>query len=225
MKLKKLYEDENILAIDKPEGIASIPENNPLIENIYSILQKEYSKKLFILHRLDKEVSGVLLFAKNSSAHKFLYEQFFTHKVEKTYIALVYGVIKDDYGTIDKPIRQFGSGRMGIDELKGKPSLTNFKVIERFNAFTLVELKPKTGRRHQLRVHLYSINHPVVGDIYYGNRLMQKNFLRLMLHAKKLEFFIEGGEKLKIQSELPESFVKVINEIRVEKNYTGELSI
>ncbi|MCX7797026.1 MAG: RNA pseudouridine synthase [Melioribacter sp.] len=213
MKLKKLYEDENIVAIDKPEGIASIPESNPLIESIFSILQKEYLKKIFIVHRLDKEVSGVLLFAKNSDTHKFLYEQFFNYTVDKTYIALVEGVVIEDFGTIDKPIRQFGSGKMGIDELKGKKSITYFKVLERFSNYTLLELKPKTGRRHQIRVHLYSIGHPVVGDLHYGDIIRQKKFSRLMLHAHKLEFFVREGKKLLIESKLPNSFNEIINRL------------
>jgi len=214
MKLKILYEDDNIIAVDKPEGISSIKENNKSAETVHSILQKEFDEKLFIVHRLDKDVSGVMLFAKNSSTHKFLNKQFENHLIEKKYIALVHGIISENTGLIDKKIRQFGSGRMGVDEIKGKESRTKFDVLERFNSFTLLKLIPETGRRHQLRVHLYSIGHPIVGDLHYGEKSLQKNFSRLMLHAEEIEFFIEDEKKMKIKSPLPESFLNILNEVR-----------
>ncbi|MEG8947993.1 RluA family pseudouridine synthase [Rosettibacter firmus] len=215
MDLKILYEDNNIIAIDKPEGISSIAESDPAKRNIHSILQKLIGQKLFVVHRLDKDVSGVMLFAKNLNAHKYLNEQFMNYKVRKTYVAVVIGIIEENYGVINKPIRQFGSGRMGVDKIKGKQSITNFKVIERLNSFTLLELHPETGRRHQLRVHLYSIGHPIAGDLHYGNNSIQKNFSRLMLHASEIEFFVDERNKLKIVSELPESFTNVLNEIKM----------
>jgi len=214
MKLKILYEDDNIIAVDKPEGISSIKENNKSAETVHSILQKEFDEKLFIVHRLDKDVSGVMLFAKNSSTHKFLNKQFENHLIEKKYIALVHGIISENTGLINKKIRQFGSGRMGVDEIKGKESRTKFDVLERFNSFTLLKLIPETGRRHQLRVHLYSIGHPIVGDLHYGEKSLQKNFSRLMLHAEEIEFFIEDEKKMKIKSPLPESFLNTLNEVR-----------
>lgn len=217
MQLKILYEDENLIAVDKPEGIASISENNLLKETAHSILENKFCQKFFIVHRLDKAVSGVILFAKNSKMHKFLNQQFENRQVKKKYIALVHGVIKENNGIIDKPIREFGSGRMGIDIEKGKISLTKFNVLERFNSYTLIELNPQTGRRHQLRVHLYSISHPIVGDIHYGDKLTQKEYPRLMLHAKEIEFFIDGQKKLKIEAEIPESFNRVIEEIKSKR--------
>lgn len=213
MQLKILYEDDNIIAVDKPEGISSIKENDKSAETVHSILQKECDEKLFIVHRLDKDVSGVMLFAKNSSMHKFLNKQFENHLIEKKYIALVHGILSENTGLINKKIRQFGSGRMGIDEMKGKKSRTKYDVLERFNSFTLLKLTPETGRRHQLRVHLYSIGHPIAGDLHYGEKSLQKNFSRLMLHAEEIEFFIEDEKKMKIKSPLPESFLNVINEI------------
>lgn len=214
MEIKILYEDNNVVAVDKPEGISSIKENIKSIETVHSILQKKYEEKLFIVHRLDKDVSGVLIFAKNSSMHKFLNQQFENHLIEKNYVALVHGILKEDSGLINKKIRQFGSGRMGIDEVQGKESRTKFNVIERFNSYTLLELTPETGRRHQLRVHLYSIGHPIVGDLKYGEKNSQKNFSRLMLHAEEINFFVEDKKKVKIKSPLPESFINILNEIR-----------
>lgn len=212
--IKILYEDKNLLAIDKPEGIASISESNVLKETVHSILEKKYSQKLFIVHRLDKDVSGIILFAKNSKTHKFLNKQFEYRLIKKNYIALVHGIIKENNGLIDEPIREFGSGRMGVDKVKGKVSLTKFKVLERFHSYTLLELNPQTGRRHQLRVHLYHIGHPIVGDIRYGDKAMQKEYSRLMLHANKIELFIEEKKNLIIKSDLPETFNQILEEIK-----------
>ena len=188
-----LYEDDDIVAIEKPPGVSSIPERNRAVESVLSILEKQRGSKLFIVHRLDKEVGGIMLFAKNAPAHKYLNEAFFAKNVHKTYLALVHGTIREDNGEIDRPIRQFGSGRMGIDEKTGKPSVTRYDVIKRFDGRTLVHAFPVTGRRHQIRVHLYHIGHPIVGDRRYGNKALQKNFPRLMLHAERIEFKNAGG--------------------------------
>jgi len=204
--VKILFEDENIIAVDKTEGISSISENDKTVDSIHSLLQKKYSSKIFIVHRLDKEVSGVILFAKNNVTHKLLNEQFQNRKVIKHYAALVHGNINAQSGIIDKPIREFGSGRMGIDEIKGKPSITEFNVLKQSNSLTLLDLHPTTGRRHQLRVHLYSIGHPIVGEMKYGDKNIQQDFPRLMLHAINITFRINTGKIIKIESELPDIF-------------------
>ncbi len=201
-----LYEDGNIIAVNKREGLASISENDTNIETLHSILEKKYSQKLFVVHRLDKEVSGVILFAKNTKTHKLLNQQFANRTVKKYYIALVHGVINNDSGEINKSIHEFGSGRMGIDEVKGKQSITRFKVLKRYKKFTLVELNPSTGRRHQIRVHLYAIGHPIVGDIRYGEKKEQELFPRLMLHAKEIGCKLSGENFVNIRVDLPESF-------------------
>ncbi len=213
MNLKILYEDNNIIAIDKPEGLASIAESDPSKKNLHSLLENILGYKVYIVHRLDKEVSGVILFTKNPDTHKLLNEQFMKSIITKKYIALVAGVINEDSGTINRPIRKYGSGKMGVDELKGKPSVTNFKVLKRYNSFTLLELKPETGRRHQLRVHLYSVGFPIAGDLRYGDKNFQKNFPRLMLHAKSIEFFSKERRAIKIESPLPDSFITILNGI------------
>jgi RluA family pseudouridine synthase len=201
-----IYEDKNLIAADKPEGIASISENDTSIETLHSILEKKFNQKLLIVHRLDKEVSGIILFARNSNTHKLLNKQFADRTVKKFYIALVHGNVVKDAGVINKPIREFGSGRMGIDEKNGKPSKTEYKVLERFENYTLLELNPSTGRRHQLRVHLYFIGHPIVGDMRYGDKSIQQNYPRLMLHAKSVELEFQKGKRLNFNSEIPESF-------------------
>ncbi len=206
MKYEILFEDDNVITVSKPEGIASITENDTTIDSLHSLLEKKLNQKLFIVHRLDKEVSGVILFAKNPRTHKFINDQFAERKVKKYYTALVHGVVKENDGVIKKPIREFGSGRMGIDDRKGKPSETRFHVTERFRDYTMLELNPSTGRRHQLRVHLYSIGYPIVGDVRYGDKIIQEKFSRIMLHAKRLEFLLPGEKTISVEAPLPDSF-------------------
>lgn len=216
-QIKILYEDDNLFAVDKPEGIASISENDTAIKTVHSLLEEKYSQKIFIVHRIDKEVSGLILFAKNPKAHKYLNDQFAARTVKKNYIALVHGLIKENNYRINKPIREFGSGRMGIDEKKGKPSITDFKVVERFDNYSLLNISIITGRRHQIRVHLYSIGHPVVGDLRYGERKIQERSPRLMLHAQKIEFNLPGNKKLLVESPLPDSFLLAKERLAVQQ--------
>ncbi len=213
IELKILFENNDLIAIDKPEGIASITENDTSLDSIHSLLEKKLSQKIFIVHRLDKEVSGVILFTKNARTHKYLNQQFNNRTIKKSYIALVHGVMKNDDGVINKPIREFGSGRMGVDENKGKTSITAYKVLKRFDNYTLIELNPTTGRRHQLRVHLYYIGNPIVGDTRYGAKEFQSKFLRIMLHAKKIVFESPPGKHITVESEIPESFNATIKNI------------
>lgn len=210
--LKILYEDENIIAVDKPEGISSIAENDLSASTIHSMLELSLKQKILIVHRIDKDVSGVILFAKKINAHKQLNKQFFERSVSKYYTALVSGQLPNSSGIINKPIREFGSGRMGIDQ-KGKQSVTNYKVIETLTGYSLVELNPSTGRRHQLRVHLYSMGTPIVGDTKYGDKNIQQNYKRLMLHARSVEFSL-NDKIIKIESKLPPSFIEVVEQLK-----------
>jgi len=208
-----LFEDDHIIAVSKPEGLAAIPERNPQRESLVASLSAQLQRRLFVVHRIDKEVSGVILFAKNASAHRWLNEQFSERTVRKTYLALIHGAIKEAAGTIEKPLRQFGSGRIGVDTAQGKSSSTTFEVVKRFASHTLVNANPHTGRRHQIRVHLYSIGHPVVGDLRYGDREMQSVFPRLMLHALSIELRLPSGRGLAVQAPVPASFSAVLRAI------------
>lgn len=216
MTLPVLYESADYLAIDKPEGLASIPERRPGSDSALQILQRERGEKLFVVHRLDKEVSGVLVFARNAEAHRYLNDRFSGRDVRKSYVAVVHGVISGPGGSISKPLRQFGSGRMGVDE-RGKPSETDFDVKERWVSTTFVQAFPRTGRRHQLRVHFYSIGHPVVGDLRYGERGIQANFPRLMLHALNISFLLPILGKVAIHADPPSSFLEICELLRTSR--------
>jgi RluA family pseudouridine synthase len=223
--VEMLYNDKDIIAVNKPTGLASITENNVETDSLHSLLERKLDYKLLIVHRLDKEVSGVILYAKNSGTHKLLNKQFNERSIKKYYLALVHGSVKENEGVIKKPIREFGSGRMGIDERKGKRSETKYRVMERFNNYTLLELNPSTGRRHQLRVHLYSIGHSIVGDLRYGDKLIQQNYSRIMLHAKSVEFSVPGNKSITVEASIPESFKKIIRELKPGFNFNEDGSI
>jgi RluA family pseudouridine synthase len=210
--VRVLFENEGILAVDKPEGVLSISEAGK--GGLPELLRDVYPGKLYPVHRLDREASGVIVFAKDPGMHRHLNGEFDRRSVRKTYLALSHGVMESNRGVINKPIRAFGSGRMGVDVKLGKPSSTEFKVYERLKGYTLVRAYPLTGRRHQIRVHLYSLGHPIVGDLKYGDRAAQEKFPRLMLHAKEIEFDLPGGERLKIETPVPESFDAVLRSLR-----------
>lgn len=205
-----LFEDDDVLAVDKPEGLAVVPERDITKPCLVAMLAQQVPYKPFVVHRLDKEVSGTMLLAKNAQAHQILNDQFETRQVHKTYLALVHGIMEQGEGTVDQPIREFGSGRMGIDAQRGKPSVTKYKALDRLTGYTLLEVHPITGRRHQIRVHLYSIGHPVVGDIHYGDKALQGLFGRLMLHALKVTFTSPSGQKQAVSSPVPVSFQQVL---------------
>jgi len=205
-----LFEDEDVLAVDKPEGLAVVPERDLARPCLVTVLARQLPCRLLVVHRLDKEVSGVMLLAKHAQAHRTLKNLFSTRQVCKTYVALVHGVVPKDQGEIDRPIREFGSGRMGIDPDQGKPSLTKYRVLQRLQGTTLLEVCPITGRRHQIRVHLYAIDHPVVGDLRYGDKALQGGFTRLMLHSLRVCLSLPSGREIAVESPIPPSFRAVL---------------
>lgn len=201
-----LYENDDLIAVDKPEKLASIPERNREKTSLLKILSEAREKRLFVVHRLDKQASGVILFAKNAETHRYLSRLFERRLIQKTYLALVHGAVEDENALIDKPLRRFGSGRMGEDRERGKPCLTEFAVEKRFADYTLVKVCPKTGRKHQIRAHFFSIGHAIVGDPLYGNKSLQKGYPRLMLHALALRFRSSAFEDISIESPIPSAF-------------------
>lgn len=189
-----LRETASYLVVAKPAGMASIPEAAGDKECLQARLEAMTDGKIWVVHRLDKEVSGIILFARTAEAHRFLNLAFERREVAKIYAAGAHGVIRENAGEIALPLREFGSGRIGVDAEKGKPCLTRWRVRERRADRTLLDMEPHTGRRHQLRAHAYAIGHPLIGDTRYGDRSAQSRWPRLLLHARSLDFPTpEGG--------------------------------
>ena len=210
-----LFENDDIIAVEKPEKLASIPERNPEKISLLKILSDTLQRRFFVVHRLDKQVSGVILFAKNAETHRYLNLLFEQRKVHKTYMALVHGTIEGDGGLIETPLRRFGSGRMGEAVDQGKPCVTEFTVEERLTGYTRVKVSPLTGRTHQIRAHFFGIGHPIVGDTLYGDTSLQKTFPRLMLHALSIRLLLAPvGQDVAVISEIPISFSEVLRSIR-----------
>ena len=208
-----LHHDADCVAVMKPAGVAAIPEKRDDAFCLSALLAAQLATPVMPVHRLDKEVSGVMLYALHPEAHRFLNNAFEHRDVHKTYQALVHGVIPEDQGVVTRPIREFGSGRMGVDDIKGKPSETRFSVLKRSDRFTLVELYPQTGRRHQLRVHLYSIGHPIVGDTRYGEKALQQGYPRLMLTSIGLDLTLPSGKRLLIENVIPDEYSAVLAQL------------
>jgi len=198
--MKIIYEDENLLAIDKPAGMETIE------------IPDKLGRKVFNIHRLDKDTSGVNLFAKSQEDLIFFQKQFKNREVEKRYLALVVGSIKDSQGRIETLIGR--SKRDGTKQkiyLPAEPgstgkreAITEYKVLERFKNYTLLEVVPRTGRMHQIRCHLAYINHPIVGDEKYGfkNQPKPKDLNRQFLHASHIKIKLLNGEIKELNSEL-----------------------
>ncbi|MES2315201.1 MAG: RluA family pseudouridine synthase [Patescibacteria group bacterium] len=219
MKIKVLYEDSNIFAIDKPSGIMVHPDERSKEKTILDLFIKKYPK-VEVVHRLDKDTSGVMLLAKNKKAHEFLKHQFQERTIKKIYNAIVSGSVKHDRGIINKPIgrspkdfRRWLAGRGARGELRD--AVTDYKVLKRFTdkgiKFTYLEVKPKTGRTHQIRVHMKFLNHPVACDpLYNPDSPKPTGFKRLALHAASIEFKNLAGKTIKIESPLPLEFKKIL---------------
>ncbi len=193
-----LYRDDDVVSVNKPEGVAAVPEHAHDPDCLAARVSTALGGKVMPVHRLDKDVSGVILYALHAASHRFLNTVFEERRVHKTYQALVHGTVAADHGTIDQPIREYGSGRMGVSP-DGKPSVTVFRVRERFGPFTLLDAEPQTGRRHQIRVHLYHLGHPIVGDLRYGERASQQRFARLLLHASGISLPLPSGNTLDLR--------------------------
>lgn len=167
-------------------GFAVIPGRN-ISEDIVlvNLIEKQLKYKCLVVHRIDLETSGIVIFAKNPQSHRHLSIQFERREIKKNYLALVLGTMNRDI-TINSPIRQFGSGRMGVDP-QGKPSSTEMRIIENLPDTTLLNVSPHTGRRHQIRVHCYASGHPIMGDPMYGKDRPVGGVSRLMLHAHQIK--------------------------------------
>ena len=193
-----VYEDKDIIVVNKPKGMVVHPANgNPdgtLVNAIMAICGDSLSGiggeiRPGIVHRLDKDTSGLIIVAKNDKAHVNMSEQIKNHEVKKTYIALVRGKVKENEATIDMPVGRSPSDRKKVAVTKnGKNAITHIKVLKRYDKYTLLEINIETGRTHQIRVHLAHIGYPVVGDCTYSNGKNEFGVVGQCLHARYLEF-------------------------------------
>ncbi len=214
-----IYEDEDILIINKPAGYSTHPapgEENITISEIFTDKIDSFVDDRWpgIVHRLDKGTSGVMILSKNAVTQKKLQNDFKNRKIKKTYIALVEGKIDPNEGLIDIPIKREGNkrGKMGVDTI-GKAASTRYKAKEFYPKYTLVELKPETGRTHQLRVHLSSIGYPIVGDKKYGRKTQPTTSIKL--HASAIEFVHpKTKERLQFVCPITTEFTNFINQIK-----------
>lgn len=237
MKIHVIYEDKNFLAINKPAGLLVhsaktvkvkdardeeptvtgwIIKNYPEIKKVGD--DPEYRPG--IVHRLDKDTSGVLLIAKNQEYFEYLKNLFQSHKVKKIYNALVYGKLEERRGIITKPISiKKGSLKRTVHAGKmTKEAITEYKLLKEYkkdgHIFSFVEVIPRTGRTHQIRIHMSSIRHPIVGDSLYGPKSNPLNLHRQFLHARSVEFSTADGMAVKVEADLPEDLEDVLRLFR-----------
>ena len=219
-----VYEDNDIVVVNKPKGMVVHPANgNPngtLVNAVMAACKGTLSGiggeiRPGIVHRLDKDTSGLLIIAKNDKAHINMSNQIKNREVRKKYIALVRGIVNEDEATINMPIGRSTKDRKKMSVRKdGKEAITHFRVIKRYNKYTLLEIKIDTGRTHQIRVHMAEIGHPVVGDMVYSNGKNEFGIEGQMLHAKSLEFKHPVTVKMmNLEADLPQYFKEVLKEL------------
>ena len=228
-----IFENEHFIAINKPAGLLSIPDRNQSEPSLKDLLLEKYGS-IFTVHRLDKDTSGIILFAKDEVTHKYLSVLFEERKMEKYYLGIVHGCPAGLKGTIDAPISEhlLQKGLMIIHK-KGKPSVTDYEVIEAYKPFSLLQFRIHTGRTHQIRVHAKHLGHPIACDNLYGDgkpvllssikrkfRLSKKEEMerpmlsRLALHSYRLKFIDDNGEPFDLVAELPKEMKALLQQIK-----------
>lgn len=239
-KVEIVYQDADILVINKPAGLRVIPDQFvPAFTNVKNLLEvqsrklgDEREQAIWVVHRIDMDTSGLVLFARHAEAHRHLNRQFEEGTVEKTYLAVVEGRFREESGEVDFPIDTGKRrGRVRIHE-RGKPALTRYRVLEQFRHFALLEVSPRTGRTHQIRVHLQAIGHPLAVDpLYHQVNHLTIGFLktgrretgevesalisRLSLHAFRLRFTHPGsGETVQFEAPPPRDFQALLKALR-----------
>lgn len=230
-----LFEDADVLVVDKPAGITVIPQRDAALPSLQKNLEKQYGK-LFIVHRLDKDTSGVVCFARNEAAHRNISMQFEQHTVKKFYTAIVHGKMEKQSGEIDLPLAQHPvKPNVMITHAKGKASLSLYQVVEQFKHAALLRVEIRTGRTHQVRVHLAAIGHALLVDSVYGHAsafylsAVKKKYKsseeerpvisRLTLHAAELQFIHPSThEVITCRAPLPDDLQAVIKLLRKYDN-------
>lgn len=226
MDLEIVYEDEDVILINKPKGMVVHPAPGHTKDTLVNGLLYHCKDHLSgingvarpgIVHRIDRDTTGILIVCKNDLAHQSIAAQLKEHSITRRYRALVHGNLKDDQGTIEGSIGRHPVDRkkMAINERNGKPAVTHYTVLERFGSYTLIECVLKTGRTHQIRVHMASIGHPLVGDEVYGPAKCPFKLQGQCLHAMVLGFVHpRTGEYLEFSAPLPEYFESLLSRLR-----------
>jgi 23S rRNA pseudouridine1911/1915/1917 synthase len=234
MQIDILYEDDDMLVVNKPSGMLVIPDrfdaNQP---SLNKLLEQKTGQRIWVVHRLDRDTSGAICFAKNEETHKYLSQLFQEHTVGKYYYGLVNGRVIPEEGRVEKPIAEHPTiqGKMTTTK-KGKPSITDYKVVEQWPLFSLVQFQIHTGRTHQIRVHMQSIGHSIVCDPLYGDgnafflssikkryRLSDHDDVerpllgRLALHSSRLELVKADGTEVKAEAPLPKDMAATVNQL------------
>lgn len=220
-----LYEDEDVLIINKPKGMVVHPSVGHYTHTVVNAVMFHCKDHLSgingvmrpgIVHRIDMDTTGAIVICKNDMSHQSLADQLKEHSITRKYRALVHGNLKEDEGMVEGPIGRHPTDRkkMAINHKNGKPAVTHYKVLERFGSYTFIECQLETGRTHQIRVHMASIKHPLLGDDVYGPKKSKYTLEGQCLHAKVLGFVHpRTGEYMEFEVPLPEYFEKLLNKL------------
>lgn len=221
-----VYEDEDLLIVNKPKGMVVHPAPGHYTGTLVNALMYHCKDCLSgingmmrpgIVHRIDKDTTGLLIVCKNDLAHRKIAERLAVHDITRAYRAVVYNNIKEDEGTIDAPIGRMTTDRkkMGIDHKNGRQAVTHYRVLERFGSSTYIECRLETGRTHQIRVHMASIGHPLLGDTVYGPSKDKYNLEGQALHAMTIGFIHpSSGEYMSFEAPLPDYFEQLLEKLR-----------
>ena len=237
-KLEIIFENENLVAVNKPAGLLTIPDrHDEMLSSLYKTLQQQY-EKIFIVHRLDRETSGIILFAKDEATHKYLSQLFEQRNVEKYYLAIIQGALQNKKGIIEEPVMEHPVKKgMMIVHAKGKPSVTEYEVQEEYGIYSLVKFQIHTGRTHQIRAHMKHLGHPVACDDVYGDpkpillSSFKKKFKlsqhdeeerpmlnRLALHSYQLKFKGQDNKDYDLKAEMPKDMRALLQQLKKSRN-------
>jgi 23S rRNA pseudouridine1911/1915/1917 synthase len=234
MQIETLYEDDDLIIVNKPAGVLVIPDRfNSEAISLNRILEAKLGQKIWVVHRLDRDTSGVICFAKNEQSHRYLSQLFEAHQVGKFYAGIVQGRVIPEEGRIEAAIAEHPhtKGKMVVAR-KGKASVTDYKVVEQWGLYSLVQFQIHTGRTHQIRVHMQSIGHPIACDELYGDgkpfllSTIKKKFKlsdkeeterplmsRLALHSYKLILVKEDGKEIIVEAPIPKDIAACVNQL------------
>lgn len=224
--LEIVYEDEDVLVVNKPKGLVVHPAPGHTDDTLVNALLYARGGALSgingevrpgIVHRIDKDTSGLIIAAKNDFAHAALAAQLKDHSLSRTYVCIVCGNVRDDSGTVDAPIGRHPADRkkMAVTEKNSRSAVTHWRVLERFSGYTLVECRLETGRTHQIRVHMAYRGHPILGDMVYGHKKPELGQDSQCLHAKELRFVHpRTGKPVTVSCELPDYFNALLEKLR-----------